>query len=216
MLYHVFRLLLVAPIVWWIYRVTVSGKKNLPKKGGFILAANHLAKSDSAIIVSIFRRKIIFGAKKEYFVGRGIAGQFVKWFFRSSDQIPVDRTGRGAVAFINDAVSAVKQRKIVGLHVEGTRSPDGRLYKARVGVAKIAKASHVPIVPIAIIGTDVAKPAGRRKKVRIIIGKAIHHDEYKDLSPNQIAALVTQRIHQLSGQELVDDYAPIPVPKDLH
>lgn len=216
MWYHVLKWFLIAPVVWLLYRVVVKGRKNLPKSGGFIVAANHLAKSDSVLIARKLGRKIAFGAKKEYFAGVGAVGRLVKMLFKAAGQIPVDRTGRGVLTFINDATEALNKNEVIGIHVEGTRSPDGRLYKARLGIVKIALKTRVPIVPTAVLGTNVASQPGRRKRVKIIFGKPIRYDEYKSLSHAEISDLVTQRIQELSGQELANEVAPIQIRKDLY
>lgn len=209
-LYGFFKKFVVKPILRLTYRVEVIGKENLPRVRGTIIAANHLAKADSVIIAAWLKQKVVFGAKKEYFAGKTLAGKLLKWFLHAVDQIPVDRTGRGSLVFIKDAVGIIKERRAsIAMHVEGTRSPDGRLYKPRIGVAKIALATHAPVTPLAVIGTDTKRTHWWRIRVQIVIGRPIHYEEYKDLSAAELADLIGRRIHELSDQEYADEHAPI-------
>jgi 1-acyl-sn-glycerol-3-phosphate acyltransferase len=210
-LYRFFKTFVIKPFLRVRYRVKVVGKRQLPKVNSAIIAANHLAKADSLIIAAFIKNKLIFGAKKEYFAGKTVVGKVTKWFMHAVDQIPVDRSGRGVVLFFKDATKFIRNRQgWFGIHFEGTRSPDGRLYKARIGVAKIALATHVPVIPTAIIGTDSERKRWwHRIPVTVIHGAPIHYDEYKDMTPAALADLIGRRVHELGGQEYVDEHAPI-------
>lgn len=193
------------------------GKRRLPKVRSAIIAANHLAKADSLILAALVKDKLIFGAKKEYFVGKTLLGRVTKRFMTAVDQIPVDRSGRGIVQFFRDATEFIRKRRgWLGIHFEGTRSPDGRLYKPRIGVAKIALATHVPIIPTAIVGTNgQRKYWWQRMHVVVIYGDPIYYEEYKDMTPAELADLIGRRVQALSGQEYADEHAPITVRKSL-
>lgn len=212
-LYWFFKTMAVKPFLGVRYRVKVTGKQHLPKVKSSIVAANHLAKVDSFIIAARIKNKLIFGAKKEYFAGKSLSGRLMKWFMKSVDQMPVDRAGRGLLQFIKDSIGVLKRKRRrawIGIHIEGTRSPDGRFYKPRLGVAKVALATHVPIVPTALIGTNSGRTRWwRRIPVSLVIGKPIHFEEYKDLKPAELADLIGRRIQELSGQEYADEHAPI-------
>lgn len=212
-LYGFFKTFVVKPFLRLRYRVRVVGKEHLPRVKSSIVAANHIAKADSLILAGWFRNKLIFGAKKEYFAGKKLFGKVTKWFLTAVDQMPVDRTGRGLLQFIKDAIDVVRHRRAwMGIHVEGTRSPDGRLYRPRIGVAKIALATHVPIVPTAVIGTNVVRRRWwQRVPVSVVIGKPIHYEEYRGMTPAALADLIGRRIQELSGQEYANEHAPIVI-----
>ncbi len=216
-MYGFFKTFVIKPFLRVRYRVKVIGRRRLPKVKSAIIAANHLAKSDSLILAAFLKRKLIFGAKQEYFVGKTLLGKVVKWFMVSVDQIPVDRTGRGIVHFFRAAVDYVRShRGWLGIHVEGTRSPDGRFYKPRIGVAKIALATRAPIIPTAIVGTNgVRKRWWRRIGVLVIHGDPIYYDEYKNMTLAELADFIGQRIQELSGQEGAEEHARIVVRDSL-
>lgn len=216
-LYGFYKTFVIKPYLRVRYRVRVVGKRRLPKVKSAIIAANHLAKSDSLILAVSVKKKVVFGAKKEYFAGKTLLGKLVKWFMVSADQVPVDRTGRGMLQFIKDIIEVIAHRKAwAGIHVEGTRSPDGRFYRPRLGVAKIAQATHAPIIPTAIIGTNgVRRSWWRRVRVTVIHGDPIYYDEYKGMKPEELADLIGRRIQALSGQKYAGEYAPIVIRDSL-
>ncbi|BDH58687.1 1-acyl-sn-glycerol-3-phosphate acyltransferase [Tsukamurella sp. PLM1] len=153
--YRVARHLLIGPALWVWGRPEYTGLENVPRTGPVILAANHLAISDSFYVVQSARRPVMFLAKADYFTQPGIKGKFKKVFFSGMGQIPVDRRGGSVSApALEAATRIVEDGGAWGIHPEGTRSPDGRLYKGKTGAVRVALATGTPVVPIALTGTD--------------------------------------------------------------
>ncbi len=215
-LYH-FWVRTLSPLVRHRFTPTVVGVDNVPQEGPAILAANHLAVIDDAIIPYSVPRMVHFMGKAEYFTGKGIKGAFKKFFFTSAGVFPVDRSGgNSSLGALESARRILDKGELFGIHPEGTRSPDGRLYRGHTGVARLAYETGVPIIPIAIIGTDKAQPIGtvwpKKHHVSIqfgspIIVKRIAADT---LTHDEIRALTDRVMHEIgkmSGQEYVDEYA---------
>ena len=196
---------------------SVAGLQNIPRRGGAIIAANHLAVIDDALIPITCPRMVHFMGKAEYFEGKGLKGRFKKWWFTSVGVFPVDRSGGdkslGALAHARDIIEA---GHLFGIHIEGTRSPDGRLYKGHTGVARLALETGCPIIPTAIIGSrELQKPGTvipKKGRTQVLYGKpiqvtrksadAITHDDLRSLTDR-----VTAAIAKMSGQQYVDEYA---------
>ena len=139
---------------------TAQGLENIPREGGAIIAANHLAVIDDALLPLTCPRMIHFMGKAEYFEGKGIKGKFKKWWFTSVGVFPVDRSGGSkSLGALNHAREIIEDGHLFGIHIEGTRSPDGRLYKGHTGAARLAFETGCPIIPAAIIGTSPGGPA---------------------------------------------------------
>ncbi|UIZ91591.1 1-acyl-sn-glycerol-3-phosphate acyltransferase [Corynebacterium sp. CNCTC7651] len=175
--YSLFKAILGPPLLVW-NRPTISGSEHIPETGPVILASNHQAVMDSFYLPLMMRRQIQFPAKKEYFTAPGLKGRIQKFFFSSVGQIPVDRSSSDAGAALQQAAEDVLGRgDVFGIYPEGTRSPDGRVYRGRTGMARIAMATGVPVVLIAMIGTRDANPIGtsipRPAKVRIKVSEPI-------------------------------------------
>lgn len=210
MAYWIVRALLT-PFFWFFYRIRVEGAENLPK-GRAIFASNHLSVSDSFFLPAVVPRRMTFVAKAEYFDDPKTA-----WFFRSVGQIPVDRSGGSkSEGAINAAASVLDADGYFGIYPEGTRSPDGRLYRGHTGIARLALRCDAPILPVAMIGTTEAMPPGEKpkpfKSVTIRIGKPLTFEKYRDRADDprvlrQITDEVMFELVQLSGQEYVDRYA---------
>ena len=196
---------------------TVSGLNNVPRKGGAIIAANHLAVIDDALIPITCPRMVHFMGKAEYFEGKGLKGKFKKWWFTSVGVFPVDRSGGNkSLGALEHAREIIEAGHLFGIHIEGTRSPDGRLYKGHTGAARLAIETGCPIVPTAIIGSrELQKPGTvipAKGKTRVIYGKPIEvakksadeitHDDLRSLTDR-----VSAEIQKMSGQEYVDEYA---------
>ena len=153
--YRVSRHLLIGPALWAWGRPEYTGLENIPRSGPVILAANHLAISDSFSVVQSARRPVSFLAKADYFTEPGLKGKFKKVFFSGMGQIPVDRRGGSVSApALEAATKIVEDGGAWGIHPEGTRSPDGRLYKGKTGAVRVALATGTPIIPIALGRTD--------------------------------------------------------------
>ncbi|WP_032403231.1 lysophospholipid acyltransferase family protein [Rhodococcoides fascians] len=217
MWYLLFKYVLIGPILRILGRPSVVGGGNLPTTGPVIIAGNHLTVVDSFFLVLLVRRRVTFIAKSEYFTGRGIKGAALRWFYSATGQVPVDRRGADASAPALDAAKSIlRQRKVWAVYPEGTRSPDGRLYKGKTGLARVAVETGAPVVPVVMHGTLGVNPVGSRMwrpgKVRMVVGEPLDFTRYaggensrailRATTDEVMAALAT-----LSGQEYVDVYA---------
>jgi 1-acyl-sn-glycerol-3-phosphate acyltransferase len=201
------------------FRPWVEGLENIPAEGPAILASNHLSFSDSFFLPAVLDRKVTFIAKAEYFYSPGVKGRLTAAFFRGLGQLPVDRSGaRGAgEAAINSGVKVLESGELFGIYPEGTRSPDGRLYRGKPGgLARVALASGAPVIPVAMIDTEKIQPPGKvmPKLMRpgIRIGKPLDFSRYQGMAGDRfilrsVTDEVMYEIMKLSGQEYVDVYA---------
>ncbi|UGY90911.1 lysophospholipid acyltransferase family protein [Streptomyces gobiensis] len=201
------------------FRPWVEGLENIPAEGPAILASNHLSFSDSFFLPAVLERKVTFVAKAEYFTSPGVKGKLTAAFFKGVGQLPVDRSGaRGAAeAAIKSAVDVLERGELFGIYPEGTRSPDGRLYRGKPGgLARIALATGVPVIPVAMIDTEKIQPPGKvvPKLMRpgIRIGKPLDFSRYHGMDGDRfiqrsLTDEVMYEIMKLSGQEYVDMYA---------
>ncbi len=211
--------LVMAPATRLLWRPKVTGRDNVPERGAAILASNHLAVIDSVILPSMLGRNVYFLAKNQYFTGTGLRGALVKHLMTGLNQIPVDRSGgRASLMALDSALPVLRDGHLLGIYPEGTRSPDGRLYRGRPGVAKLALDAPAPIIPVGIIGTEKIQPIGARLP-RIGPSVEIRIGEPLDLSPwqggdvdNKGLRELTHRlmaaIGALTGQVMVNRYAP--------
>ncbi|MEE6139015.1 lysophospholipid acyltransferase family protein [Mycobacterium sp. 050128] len=217
MAYWLFKYILLGPLLQLLGRPKVEGLQYVPSTGPAILASNHLAVMDSFYLPLVVRRRITFLAKSEYFTGTGIKGWFSRWFFTAVGQVPIDRTNADAAqAALHTAQRLLGEGKLMGMYPEGTRSPDGRLYKGKTGLARLALETGVPVIPVAMIGTDVVNPPGtsmlRFGKVTVRFGKPMDFSRFEGLAGNRfieraVADEVIYELMGLSGQEYVDVYA---------
>ena len=208
--------MLVGPVLRAYFRPWARGLQNIPE-GGVIIASNHLAVIDSFVLPLTISRKIRFIGKAQYFAGKGITGRLKAGFFRGVGTIPVDRGGgKASEAALNTGLGVLREGNLFGIYPEGTRSPDGRLYRGKTGVARLAIESGAPVVPVAMVATDAAQPLGRAipKPVRVgvVYGEPLDFSRYKGMENDRfILRSVTDEIMyalmSLSGQEYVDMYA---------
>ena len=125
----------------------------IPAYGPAILASNHLSFLDSIFLPLMVPRRITFLAKSEYFTERGIKGRLKKAFFTGVGQVPIDRSGgKASEGALTTGIRILDDGKVLGIYPEGTRSPDGRLYRGKIGVARMALEAKVPVIPVAMIG----------------------------------------------------------------
>jgi 1-acyl-sn-glycerol-3-phosphate acyltransferase len=216
-LYWWSKFVLLGPLMRLFCRPEIEGLENIPERGGAILASNHLAVVDSFFLPLLVPRRITFLAKREYFTEPGVRGWFKKQFFTGVGQVPVDRSGGSAArAAMDTATRLLGEGKLLGIYPEGTRSPDGRLYKGKTGVARMSLEANVPVIPVAMIGTDKVNPIGSRmwrpRKVRIRIGEPMDFQRYEGMAGDRfIERSMTDEIMynlmELSGQTYVDLYA---------
>lgn len=207
----------LGPIARRRFNPTAEGLEHIPHEGGAIIAANHLAVIDDALLPMTCPRMIHFMGKAEYFEGKGVKGKFKKWWFTSVGVFPVDRSGGSkSLGALNHAREILEDGHLFGIHVEGTRSPDGRLYRGHTGAARLAFETGCPIVPTAIIGSrDLQKPGQvipSKGKSTIIYGKpiAVERKNPEDVTHEELRELtdrVVKAIGAMSGQEYVDEYA---------
>ncbi|GAA1806168.1 lysophospholipid acyltransferase family protein [Luedemannella flava] len=205
----------VAPAIRLAWRPTVEGLENIPATGGAILAGNHLSVADEVFMGAVIRRHIAFWAKSEYFTGTGLTGWFFRNLMESLGAIRVNREGgRAALNAFEAAVPALKGGDLVGVYPEGTRSPDGRLYRGRTGMARLALEAGVPVIPVGTTGSDKIQPVGQKfpsfGPVTIRFGKPMHFDG-RDNDSSSLRAITDEimaEIQKLTGQEYVPKYAP--------
>ncbi|GAA1147165.1 lysophospholipid acyltransferase family protein [Nesterenkonia lutea] len=215
--YSVAKNIVVGPVVNTAFRPWVRGLHNIPSEGPAILASNHLSFSDSVFIPVKVPRQVHFMAKDDYWARQGASGWVMKKFFDLSGQIPMDRSGGAASQnSLNAGEQALRDGAVLGLYPEGTRSPDGRLYRGKLGIARLALNTQAPVIPIALIGTDKVQPIGknipRLGRVGMIVGEPMTFESYHGNAEDRFAQRavtdeIMYRIMRLSGQEYVDVYA---------
>ena len=217
MWYWLFKYILLGPLLAILGRPKVEGLEYVPQSGPVILASNHLAVMDSFYLPLVVRRRITFLAKSEYFTGTGLKGWLSRWFFTAVGQVPIDRSNADtAQAALDTAERVLREGKLLGMYPEGTRSPDGRLYKGKTGLARLALETGVPVIPVAMIGTNVVNPPGttmlRFGRVTVRFGKPMDFSRFDGLAGNRFIerAVIDEVIYELmglSGQEYVDIFA---------
>ncbi|MFM5967535.1 MAG: lysophospholipid acyltransferase family protein [Micrococcales bacterium] len=217
MAYFILKTLVLGPLLKLLFRPWVRGAENIPSSGAAILASNHLSFSDSIFLPLSVRRPVVFLAKSEYFTGKGIKGALVRWFFKSTGQLPIDRSGgKASEASLNTGLGVLAQGLVLGIYPEGTRSPDGRLYRGRTGIARMVLEAKVPVIPVAMIDTEKVQPIGKRlpriRRVGIVIGEPLDFSRFDGMEGDRVVLrAVTDEImyelKKLSGQEYVDLYA---------
>jgi 1-acyl-sn-glycerol-3-phosphate acyltransferase len=209
--------ILIGPWVRLLFRPIVEGIEHVPEHGAAILASNHLSFSDSIFLPLVVKRRITFLAKAEYFNSPGIKGFFTKLFFAGAGQVPIDRTsGSAAKAALETGKRILAGGNLLGIYPEGTRSPDGRLYRGKTGVARMALEARVPVIPCAMIDTEKIQPIGKKlpkiMRVRIRIGAPLDFSRYEGLSGDRFVERsmtdeIMYELMELSGQQYVDLYA---------
>jgi 1-acyl-sn-glycerol-3-phosphate acyltransferase len=220
MFWWLMKYVILGPILRLVYRPKVKGLENVPVKGGAILAPNHVSFLDDFLLpLMIRKRKVVMLAKADYF-----AKWYTRWFFKAAGCIPVRREGGSAsAAALSGGIDALSEGKLVGIFAEGTRSPDGRLYRGKTGVARMALEARVPVIPVALVGTFEAWPYNRKipkpGKVEIRFGKPLLFDRHYETPGDRfvlrsVTDEVMYEIMLLSGQEYVDEYG-VKVKKQL-
>lgn len=208
---------ILSPILRLLFRPRVEGLDNVPDTGAAILASNHLSFSDSIFLPLVVPRRITFLAKSDYFTTRGLKGRLKAGFFKGVGQVPVDRSGgRASQAALETAKRILAEGKLLGIYPEGTRSPDGRLYRGKTGVARMALEAGVPVIPCAMVNTYDIQPPGqivpKLMPVVIRIGKPLDFSRYAGMEDDRFVLRsmtdeIMYELMMLSGQEYVDTYA---------
>ncbi|RCW44044.1 1-acyl-sn-glycerol-3-phosphate acyltransferase [Halopolyspora algeriensis] len=217
MLYWVLKHIFLGPLLKLWCRPKIKGREYIPETGAAILVSNHLAVADSFFMPLKLSRRVTFLAKREYFTGKGLKGALKRYFFSGIGQVPIDRSsGAAAQAALDTGVRLLGEGRLLGVYPEGTRSPDGRLYKGKTGVARMALEANVPVIPIAMVGTERVNPIGstvwRPYRVKVKVGKPLDFSRYEGLAGDRfversITDEIMYALMELSGQEYVDVYA---------
>ncbi|MER7396013.1 lysophospholipid acyltransferase family protein [Streptomyces sp. NPDC000151] len=204
-----------------LFRPKVEGVEGIPGSGPVILAGNHVTFIDSLFLSLIverqIKRQVYFIAKDDYVKGKGVKGRLMAWFFTTAGMIPVDRDGgHGGVAALMTGRRVLEEGKVFGIYPEGTRSPDGRLYRGRTGIARLTLMTGAPVVPFALVGTDKVQPGGkgmpRVAPVTCRFGAPLDFSRYDGMDRDRyvlraVTDEVMSDVMRLSGQEYVDVYA---------
>ena len=216
LLYWVFKYVAFAPLCRLLFRPSVNGAENIPASGAAILVSNHISAGDTFLLPSMIRRRVTFPAKIELFHGRGLKGRLLSWFLTVVGQRPMDRSGgRASASSMESVLEILRKGHLLGIYPEGTRSPDGRLYKGKTGVARLVLRAGVPVIPVGMINTELVPsrffkiPTMRRPKIRI--GKLMDFSAYAEAGNDRdllrwITDEIMNAVMELSGQEYVDVY----------
>lgn len=217
MFYWILKYIVIGPILKAVFRPWVVGRRNIPASGAAILASNHLSFADSIFLPLMIDRPVVFLAKSDYFTGKGLKGWATRMFFKGTGQLPIDRTGgKASEASLNTGLRVLGRDELLGIYPEGTRSPDGRLYRGRTGIARMALEAHVPVVPVVMVGTDSIQPIGHRipriGRVGIVIGEPLDFSRFDGMAGDRyILRSVTDEImvalQRLGEQQYADVYA---------
>lgn len=216
MLYWVLKAILT-PLLRPMFRPWAEGIENIPEDGPVILASNHLSWMDWIFMPLLVKRRVYFLAKSDYFTEKGLKGRLKKAFFAGTGQVPIDRSGgEASEAALNTAVRILGEGKMLGIYPEGTRSPDGRLYRGKTGPARMALEANAVVVPVAMIGLFELCPPGRKLpklgRVGVRFGEPLDFSRYAGMERDRFVLRsmtdeIMYEIMQLSGQEYVDVYA---------
>ena len=219
MFYWVMKHLIAGPVLRTLLRPRVRGREHIPRTGAVIIASNHLSFIDPVILPLVIRRRIAFLAASNYFGGRGIAARVRGRFLRATGMIPIDRSGgRASEASLRAGTAVLGRGAVLGIYPEGSRSRDGKLHRGRTGVARLALEAGVPVVPVAMIGTDRVIPVHSRsilpriRRIGIAFGPPLDFGAYAGRQGDQavlrtVTDRIMQAIEELSGQEYVDGYS---------
>jgi 1-acyl-sn-glycerol-3-phosphate acyltransferase len=215
--YWLLKWVFIGPLLKLVFRPRTEGADNVPFEGAAILASNHLSYADWLFMPLTLPRRVTFVAKAEYFTSPGIKGWFQKKFFSGAGQVPIDRSSGGAAeGALLSAKKVLEQGELFGIYPEGTRSHDGRLYRGKTGVARLALETKVPVIPIAVVGTNRIAPPGKKfgtiTRPVVRFGKPLDFSRYEGLEGDRyilrsVTDEIMYEIMRLSGQEYVDLYA---------
>jgi 1-acyl-sn-glycerol-3-phosphate acyltransferase len=217
MFYWFMKNLVAGPLLKTVFRPWATGLDNIPKTGGVIIASNHLSFVDSIFLPLIIERRIYFLAKSDYFTGKGFKNWATKHFLLGTGMLPIDRSGgKASEASLNTGLQVVAKGDVLGIYPEGTRSPDGKMYRGRTGVARMVLEGHVPVVPVAMIDTDKVMPIGTKipkvRRIGVVVGEPIDFSRFEGMESDRfilrsITDEIMYELGRISGQEYVDVYA---------
>jgi 1-acyl-sn-glycerol-3-phosphate acyltransferase len=207
----------IGPLMTTVFRPWVKGIENMPRTGPVIVVCNHLSFVDSIFLPLVVDRQMAFLAKNDYFVGRGLKGWAVRFFLTSAGQLPIDRSGgKASEASLNAGLAVLAEGKVLAIYPEGTRSPDGRMFRGRTGVARMILEANVPVIPAAVVDTQKVMPLGSKfptvHKVGVVLGAPLDFSRFRGMEGDRfVLRAITDEIiyemNKLSGQEYVDVYA---------
>lgn len=216
-LYWLIKFVVLGPFVHTVYRPWIVGDENIPERGPVLFASNHLSFVDSIFLPLLLDRHIVFLAKSEYFTGKGLKGWLSRVFFTGVGQVPIDRSGgKASEAAIEAGLSVLNDGRQLGIYPEGTRSPDGRLYRGRTGIARLLLESDATVLPIAMIDTDKVLREGsifpKLRRVGVVVGEPLDFSRFAGMENDRfvlrsITDEIMHELSKLSGQEYVDVYA---------
>ena len=225
MRYWLIKTFLAIPLLHLFFTIEVHGRENLPRRGAGIIASNHLSTIDSVFVPLVIPRHVTYLAKSQFTTGRSLGAWFRRELMTSLGQLAIDRSGGTAsAAGISAGAGVLHKGELLGIYPEGTRSPDGRLYRGRTGVARILVEAPAPVIPVAVFGTPEIMPKGARfprlgRRVIIVFGAPLDFSRYAGIAEDRfvLRAITDEIVHaisKLSGQEYTDVYAtsgrPVP------
>jgi len=215
--YWFLKWIALGPLLRLVFRPETEGIENVPTEGPAILASNHLSYADWLFMPLTLSRKVTFVAKAEYFTTPGFKGWLQKTFFSGAGQVPIDRSSADAAAgALLSAKRVLDAGDLFGIYPEGTRSHDGKLYRGKTGVARLAIETGVPVIPVAVVGTDIVAPPGKKfgrwTRPLVRFGRPLDFSRYEGLENDRFILRsatdeIMYEIMRLSGQEYVDMYA---------
>jgi 1-acyl-sn-glycerol-3-phosphate acyltransferase len=216
-LYFLLKNLFAGPYIRSTFRPWATGLENVPDSGPAILASNHLSVIDSIFLPLVVKRPVYFLAKSDYFTGRGLRGFAIRTLMNSLGQLSIDRSGgKASEASLQTGLQVLRRGDLLGIYPEGTRSPNGKLFRGRTGVARMILEGHVPVIPVAMIDTEKAMPIGRRipkvRRIGVVLGEPLDFSRFDGLESDRfilrsITDEIMVAITRLSGQEYLDVYA---------
>ena len=217
MFYWLMKHWVIGPLLTTVFRPWVTGLENVSRTGPLIVVCNHLSFVDSVFLPLMIDRQMAFLAKSDYFTGKGLKGWFIRFFMTSAGQLPIDRSGgKASEASLNAGLQVLAEGGVLAIYPEGTRSPDGRMYRGRTGVARMILEAHVPVVPAAVIGTEKVMPLGSNipkvHRVGVVIGEPLDFSRFEGMETDRfvlrsITDEIIYEMNALSEQEYVDVYA---------
>ena len=157
-----------------VYRMEVYGKENIPANSDYIVASNHLSTLDPVLVCSVINRGVAYMAKKELF-----KNPFMQWWLDWLAAFSVDRE-KLEVSTIKTVMNIKKTDWVLGIFPQGTRQEPGVISDITKGFASLAKATKCNILPVGIIGTEVAKRIPFSGKIIVRIGKVIPYSDNID------------------------------------
>ncbi|HEV7204350.1 MAG TPA: lysophospholipid acyltransferase family protein [Jatrophihabitans sp.] len=216
--YWLAKFVFLGPLLRLIWRPWTEGRENIPDDRPAIIASNHLSFCDSFFMPIVVRRKVTFLAKAEYFTTAGLKGRISRAFMNMVGMVPIDRDDADAArAALTTGVRVLSEGTLLGIYPEGTRSPDGRLYRGKTGVARLALESGAVVIPCAMVNTEIIQPQGRvipklRPRPGVRFGKPLDFSRYEGMAGDRFVERsmtdeIMYELMQLSGQEYVDQYA---------